>query len=359
MLPKSDSLQLTKTPGGILIRAGLILILLIGLIEGVLRFIQPDILPRSVGSNQYQLEIKLLKLEAFIEEYSGVDILIIGSSVTNTGFIPEEIQDAIYQETGQTLRIFNFGVEGFTINLNNQIIEYIVNKYQPKVILLGSEIRDFSDKTAIGTTKRVMSSEWIQHIGGETDLTGWLAENSLTMQYYLALRNWTREDYLTQRAKYLLRESKTLLDGYEADKGVVYLTPPDPNNPDHVEVLNIFAGFTISPERLDALESFLEIGIGHDIPIIIVEFPTAPEFFLFFGGGENDHLLYTQTLQSTTEANQGYFIPALPPENIPYNGRSDYSHINERGAIVFSRYVGEALVSILSDLEISFMDEGP
>lgn len=356
---KSDSLNLKEAPGGIVLRAVFILLILLGLIEGVLRYTQPDILPRSVGSNQYQLEIKLYKLEEFIEIYGGVDILIMGSSITNTGFIPAEIKAAITQETGQDLRIFNFGVEGFTVNLNNQIIEYIILKYQPKLILLNSEIRDFSGKTAVGTTNRVMSSRWIQQIGGDENLSGWLAENSLTMQYYLGLRNWTRRDYLAQREKQLLRESKTTVDGYEAEKNAATLTPPDPTNPEHQSVLETFGDFTIDECRLKAIESLLETGKKYGIPIIVVEFPTSPEFFLFFGKGENDHTLYVQTLQSTVESHQGIFLPSLPPENIPTNGRADYTHLNQRGAIIFSRYVGETIANILPSLGISFSDETP
>ncbi len=351
------SLALAKWPGGILLRTILILGTLIGFIEGVLRFTAPDVLPRSLGSNQYQFEIKWYRLEEFVRERGGVDILIMGSSVANTGFIPEEITAALESEFGE-VRIFNFGVEGFTVNLTAQIIEKVIRTTRPKVILFSTEVRDYSDQVARGTSRRVLSSPWIQHIGGEESNEGWLADNSLFYNYFLGLRNWTQPDYGLQREKIITRSASAQPDGYEPDKGVVYLTPPDPDEPGHQSMLELFENYEIAPERLASLEKILAVGEEYGVLIVTAEFPVAPEFYLFFGDGEADHQLFVQTVENTVTRYNSYFIPAIPAEDMPSRGHSDYTHINDIGAKVYSQYIGKALMKLFLQENINFVGAG-
>lgn len=353
----AKSLGLAKWPGGILLRAMFVLGVLIGFVEGVVRFTAPDVLPRSLGSNQYQFEIKWYRLEEFVQERGGVDILIMGSSVTNTGFIPEEIAAALESEFGE-VRVFNFGVEGFTVNLTAQIIEEVIQTTHPKVILFSTEVRDYSDQVARGTTRRVMSSPWIQHIGGEESIEGWLADNSLFYNYFLGLRNWTRPDYGLQREKIITRSASAHPDGYEPDKGVVHLTPPDPDEPGHQSMLDLFENYEIAPERLASLEKILAVGEEYGVLIITAEFPVAPEFYLFFGDGEADHQLFVQTVEDTVTRYNSYFIPAIPAEDMPSRGHSDYTHINDFGAKVYSQYIGEALMKLFLQENINFVGGG-
>ena len=103
----------------------------------------------SLGSNQYQFETKWYKLQDFVAQHGELDVLILGSSIVNTGVSPDDVNEVFQENAGTKLKIFNFGVEGFPINLTELIAEKLLITYQPKILIIGSEIRDLSAETAL------------------------------------------------------------------------------------------------------------------------------------------------------------------------------------------------------------------
>ena len=66
---------------------------------------------RSVGNFHYQFEIKWFKLDRFVKQNRGVDVIILGSSLVNTGIDPDVMAQVFYERTRRRIRIFNFGIE--------------------------------------------------------------------------------------------------------------------------------------------------------------------------------------------------------------------------------------------------------
>ena len=350
-LLKSQSISIRFSFGSLILRTLLVLILFLFVFEGISRtnFIKDRIPVESWGVNHDQFEIKWRKLQAFVEEHGGVDVLIIGSSEVNSGIIPDEINAFLSERTGQSLRIFNLGIEGFTINLNALLIPYLIETYHPKLIILGTEIRDYSSETSLETIARITSSPWIQYINGGIFIEGWLAENSQSFRYFLAYRNWTHLDFPTHLQTIANRLPDVLENGYEQDNQVNLEVSdfPNPNDADEQEKFEAYSDFVMDPDRLNSLNEFLNLRQTANTWIIVVELPIYPTFWDYFGNGEADHDLFVRTVSEAALSSGNFFISSLPIEDIPSNGWANRTHVNKYGAPIFSRYLGEQITALL------------
>ncbi|MBE0582280.1 MAG: hypothetical protein IH612_00800, partial [Desulfofustis sp.] len=140
------SIQIKRPVGGIILRALVLLLVFLAALEGAARtsFVQNKLEVASLGNYHYQFEIKWFHLQRYVKTNGGVDVIFLGSSLVNSGVQPEAVNQAWTAESGQPpLRIFNFGVEGLTIEPNSVVARLLVETYHPKVIVFGTEIRDY------------------------------------------------------------------------------------------------------------------------------------------------------------------------------------------------------------------------
>ena len=164
--PKSPSLKLDRPIGGIVLRAALLLVILLAAVEGAARipWVARRLSTPSLGNYHYQFEIKWFALQRYVEAHDGVDILFMGSSLVNSGIEPEQVNQTFTAATGQPeLRIFNFGVEGLTIEPNSVLAGLLVETYHPKVIVFGTEIRDYAANNGVEVAEKFLSDPWIQY----------------------------------------------------------------------------------------------------------------------------------------------------------------------------------------------------
>ena len=324
----------------------LIFVFLFGFAELLSRWDTPQsgLNVRSVGSYHSQFEIKWFKLQDYVRRNGGVDVLLIGNSMVNTGIDPKVLAREYEERTGQALRIFNFGVEGLTVAPNSDLVNVLVEEFNPGTILFVTEMRDYTALNGLEVEQQFLADEWLnaQVTGSDTPRT-WLKDRSTALQKLLPLRNWSRSDFLDNFLMTIRRYGDTTALGYEADRntGEDIPVPPDPNEPKEQENFALFSNYAMDAGRLADLEQILSIADTEHV-IFVTELPIYPTYFVYFGG-EEVHAQTLATLESVVAQNGGVFLPPLAWELIPLEGRVDHHHLNFLGAPLYSELLAEQL----------------
>lgn len=329
-----------------LFTAVLVFIGLVLLSEGLFRATCLDqVFPlRSLGIYHAQFEIKWFELKDYVREHGGVDVLLLGNSMVNTGIDPDILADEYEFRAAESLRVFNFGVEGLTVAPNSVIARILVQKYHPRTLIFVTEMRDYAAGNGVEVEQQLLGDEWmLARQGGQETPRAWLKENSTVVQHLLPFRNWSRADFLDTFLMSVRRYRDTSPSGYEADlnTGTDIDVPPDPDDPDEQGDFALFADFSIDPGRLVNLGSILDL--SHEgTTVIITEMPVYPTYFTYFGG-EQYHDNYLSELVPFITEKGGVFLPAVSWEHIPLDYRVDHHHLNDKGAALFSALLAEQL----------------
>jgi hypothetical protein len=363
---KKSSLTIDRPIGGILLRALFMLVILLAVLEGAARvpWVARRLPPPSLGNYHAQFEIKWFHLQRYVEKHDGVDIIFLGSSLVNSGIEPEQVNKAFVAATGEPeLRIFNFGVEGVILEGNSVLARLLVETYHPKVIIFGTEIRDYAANIGVEETDKFLSDAWIQYRTGNFTLRGWLAEHSAAYRIFLAYRNWMRWDFADNRSNVIKRTNALTDDGYDIENRVDKnpYRQPDPNDPEDAEALELFAGFEIAESRLNDLDDLLGTMQTSDTTVLVVEMPVTPQFFEYFEAGEEVHQEFLAVVSEKVTGAESVFYPGIPEDQLPENGRSDRVHLSKYGATVFSQYLGEWLgeLYLTSGIDLRQEDDLP
>jgi hypothetical protein len=351
-----------KRSSSVLIRTVVALLLTMVLLELAARtpWAQKAIPYRSFGIFHYQFEIKWFRLQQFVEQNGGVDVIVLGSSLVNTGVDPEVMAQAYYEQTGSRLRIFNFGVEGLTIDPNSVVAKILVDKYHPALLLYVTEMRDFIAGLGLEYQARFLSDPWMKYQQGKINLLGWLLDHSMALQTYLPYRNWMRADFPETIHLYRYRSLNTSTSGYEAENqvGENIDIPPTPSSPEEVSNFKEYSNYKIAPSRLENLESILSLDKIGGTKVLVVEMPVHPTFYVYVGG-EAVHKQFQQTISSAVLNAGGYFIPAESCSDIPLAGRANRWHLNKLGAPFFSTCLAKELVNLAAEQKTDFISAAP
>jgi hypothetical protein len=314
---------------------------------------------RSVGDSDYQFEIKWFRLQDYVKQNGGVDIIILGSSLVNTGIDPDIVAQTYYEQTGVHPRIFNFGVEGMTVAPNAVIARLLVERYHPALLIYITEMRDYIAGNGMEYETPFLNDPWLRYQRGDFTFLGWLFDHSAALQHYLPYRNWMRSDYSDTMALYINRYHDTSASGYEPDSatGINIDATPDPNNPTDSIYFEAYGNYQIAPSRLENMQSILDFSRSKGTSVLVVEMPVHPTFYVYVGG-EGVHQQFQQTIASLVTSNGGSFIPAETCIDIPLEGRSNRWHLNYLGAPVFSKCLGAQLVILAGQQSSNFINGG-
>jgi len=329
----------------------LILIIIFGMLEGFARTRAAErLLPlRSYGNYHTQFEIKWQKLEEFVHVNNGVDVIVLGNSMVNTGIDPAILATQL-TSSGEPLRIFNFGVEGLTGAPVADLASLLVDTYHPATLIYFTEMRDYLAGNGDDTAKNFLADDWLQYRLGQKSFTGWLVDHSFALQQLLPLRNWARADFLDTWLHNMRRFENTHPDGYEPEIQNSDFTGklPDPNDPEAQKLFALYGNFNIDNERLRYLKQIIDLR-EKGTYVLVTEFPVYPGFYTYFGG-EQVHADYLSRISDYTREQGGLFIPPVSPDLIPLAGRADDHHLNEVGAKLYSGLLGQQF-SILCQMQ--------
>jgi hypothetical protein len=312
---------------------------------------------RSVGNFDNQFEIKWFRLQDYVKQQGGVDIIILGSSLANTGLDPDIVAQTYYQQTGVHPRIFNFGVDGMTIAPNSVIARLLVEHYHPALLIYVTEMRDYIAGNGIDYETPFLNNPWLHYQTGDFNLPGWLEDHSSALQHYLPFRNWMSPDFSGTMPIYLRRYQVTTASGYEAEQAVANNLdyPPNPNNPEDAQYYKDYGNYKIAPSRLKNLQTILNLNQEKGTSVWIVEMPVDPSFYIFVGG-TGVHQQFQQTIATVTTSAGSSFLPAEACDNIPIVGRANRWHLNYMGAPIFSKCLGSQLAVLAGQQKTSFIN---
>ena len=299
---------------------------------------------RSVGDYHTQFEIKWFKLEEYVQQNGGVDVILLGNSMVNTGIDPD-ILSARYEElTGQKLRVFNFGVEGLTVAPLSKIAKILEDRYHPGTMLLITDIRDYSALNGLDVENQFMDNDWLNYQLGTFSFKGMLVNSSTAVQRLMVYRNWSSSSFMndfdTEKGRYLLTTSS----GYEADTqhSASIDAYPDPNDPQEKAIYEMFSNYTMDPGRIKELENI--IGIDQSkTQVFVTGFPVYRTYYAYFSDAARKE--FDQNIVSIVENAGGIYIPVMDSDLIPFKGRADNHHLNYQGAEVFSKLFAEELAA--------------
>jgi hypothetical protein len=347
--PSVDRKMEQKKPASLIISLGIGLFIFIVLLLGMEIIFRQDwftrLFPlRSVGSFHSQFEIKWFKLQDFVKDRGGVDVILMGNSMVNTGIDPKVLSEEYENKTGQQLRIYNFGVEGLTVAPNSHLAEILFKTYHPGTILFVTEMRDYVAANGLEAETTFESNRWIQgFLGSDSSHQTELISASSGLQRILVFRNWSRFDFLDNLLMTVKRYKDTSQAGYEADHqvGTNIDHHPDPNDPEEKANFEMFSDFQTDPGRLGDLKRMIDLNRS-GAQFFTTEMPVYPTYFDYFGG-ESVHQQFQSEIEVFIQENGGFFIPPISWELIPVAGRADNHHLNIEGAPLFSQLLAQKL----------------
>ena len=301
---------------------------------------------RSVGSYHAQFEIKWFKLADYVRKNGGVDVIILGNSMVNTGINPAILETRYQELTGTNLRIFNFGVEGLTVAPLSKLAKILEAAYHPGTILLYTEMRDYTAANGVPVETQFLDNDWIKFRQTDTDLKGQLIDTSAGLQQLLPFRNWSSSDFLDTYLMDVRRTKETTSQGYEADKniGTDIDKIPDTNDPIEKKSYDLFSNYTMDSGRIADLLSIIEQQKS-GTKVLVAEMPVYPTYYAYFG---SDAVVekYHQDIQKIVSDANSVFLPTVSYTLLPLEDRVDNHHLNFQGAPVYSNLLAEQLAEL-------------
>jgi hypothetical protein len=325
------------------------LVLLIGLeCMARLPFVQAKIPLRSLGFSNYLFEIKWAKLNEFVKQNGVPDAIIVGNSMVNTGIDPLVINQKMKELTGKSITIFNFGVEGLNLSAIDDLARLLIDTYNPKILIVGTDIRDYSLRMDQLPSDEFLQTSWLKYELGNFSILGWLVDHSAFLQYYLLGRNWFQSDFTDQLQTVFKRYKDTNTAGYELDRHVPTgdYQKPDPQNADDKVLLDLFKNYIIDPGRLGLLDSLVKMGKENGTSVIFIEMPLQKTMYQFFDHPKQTRADFLQHIRPIIQQAGSTLIETPIYGDIPNADWGNRTHLNLNGAPIFSQFLGEQLVKL-------------
>lgn len=342
---KSNTLHLKKSSDKTLWLTLIMLFIFSGIAEIIVRMdvFQAPLTPPKLGSRHYQLGHKLALLDAEVKKNGPIDCIMVGSSMVDVGFNPDVFQSGYEETTGQGIRCFNFGIDASSAVSTAVLVRILVEDYHPRLLLIGTDARDYAVPSTDRDPVAILESPWIQYRAGHFSLDGWLTEHSYLYRYRQHLSRLLRFNFKDTLWSETRINFEILPNGFTPIfKVSTYINnPPSPQDTSYEVTYykSIYSSYKILDENLNALDGILEYN-RTGTQVILVEMPVADGLYYFFGNGEADYDRFIARISGLADLHQVPFWRTEPLDSIPDDGWSDYSHLNVTGAEIFSNWLG-------------------
>ena len=314
-------------------------------------FVQAQIPYQAYGTNHTQLELQLNILDKFVQENGAPDCFIFGSSQAFREVDAIAFAQAFEAANGEKVTCYNFGVTGSQIWTTSILNKILIQKYQPKLVVIGTSFLDYTEGREFQIDERFMQNEWLKYQTGQFTISGWLTEHSYA---------WRAITLFSYSAPYGLRMNEVLReahkwDGEIAESGFALSEKAvNPNLPvDTGFVKNLqseFGNFGVSERNLSALEETIAFSQEMGTQVLIAEMIYHPAMLELKDAWGNPRADKEQTLSFIDKVNARLrgiasdhkinFIEADPTVTLPETGWFDLYHLNRIGAEVFSNWLG-------------------
>jgi hypothetical protein len=297
------------------------------------------------GSAHDQFELQLGRLETIVAIEGGVDCIFLGNSMVWRGFDPEVFASAYSDQTGHSMRCFNFGVDGMPASSAGALASILIQDYRPQLLIYGTDARDYAVTAETRDAAVLLDTPWLRYRRGQFSPGGWLYEHIHFSRYRQSLGHLLRLE-----KTYLFVSSPRALNkdsyGFTADESVGSYVSSSPR--EHVDLrtvryyFSVLSDYRILPENVRGLQEVASYN-SPDTEVVIVEMPVPETYMDFFGNGEGDYQQFLSQVQTIAAAHDVPFQQTSALQLIPLDGWVDYSHLNTKGAGIFSRWLGEQL----------------
>jgi len=307
------------------------------------RFFHDRLLSPRLGTTHHQFELQADRLAMVARERGHVDCIFLGNSMVWRGFDTEAFTQAYREATGEELFCFNFGVAALPAAAAGLIAPWLVETYQPRLLIFGTDARDYAVPTEDEDAKVLLDMAWLQYQAGDWSFEGWLYEYSYLYRYRLHWQQILKVDHEVVRNQAQFWGGARY--GFDADDKVGDVkSPPDPHKDDYQiqYYYRLLSHYQMLDHNLVGLDQLL--GVANDkTTVLVVEMPIPATHITFFGHGEADHQRFVMTVKEMAAQYNVPFWPTTPLAIIPDDGWVDYSHLNTTGAAAFSAWLGERL----------------
>jgi hypothetical protein len=320
--------------------------------------VQAELTGPRIGSRHRQFENQIARLEKLEDEGRHIDCIFLGNSMVWLGVNPLVVNQSFFDETGQKIQCFNFGVSALPASSAGQIAPVLVEMYHPKVLIYGTFARDYALPMDVEDAYVITETPWLKYKNGEFNLPGWLYAHSKLFQYKDHIHDFLFIKYLEDVF------SSHDMPPYQAfgldpkfDIRIDVNLPPNYEDIGNKEMSKWLRSYKIYEENLAGLQQIVNQS-DHGVRVIVVEMPFHETAYEFFSNGKQDYETYIQEMDAITASTSTPFWRAdeqlfLPPENW-----WDYFHLNLQGANIFSEWLGKKLSEsyLQGDLELIPLD---
>jgi hypothetical protein len=348
------TLDITKTSGHTVFIALLLLLIIFAVGEIVVRqpLVQPYLSTPSLNSRHRHFERQWHRLETYANSGNQIECIALGNSMILNGFNPQIFSQNFHQASGWSIHCFNFGVDALTPVSAAALAQILVDTYHPKLLIFGTDARDFAISQESDETKVITDTAWVRYRLGNFSIEGWIIDHSYLYRYRRAIANLTHLD-LGQTG-----DIKRHSSGFEPlDIVADIITPPNPDDDAyHIQYYySVLNQYRIQGENQEALQQIFGQRENGTI-VVVVEMPVPDTYFSFFAHPETDYRSFMTVLSEITSDHNVLLFESTREDLIPDDGWADYSHVNNKGAVIFSEWLGQQLghAYVNGQIKVSF-----
>ena len=307
---------------------------------------QAPLTPPKMGSRHYQLGHKLALLDAEVKRNGPIDCVLVGSSMVDVGFNPSSFPTGYHEMAGREIRCFNFGIDASSAASTAALVKILVEDYHPRILIFGTDPRDYGVASDDRDPAVILNTSWVKYRQGDFSLEGWLQDHSYLHRYRQHVSRLVRFQFEGTLWSETYLTLPILPNGFTPlSKVSTYINdPPSPEDESYEITYNtrIYSNYQMLEENFAALERIMDYN-GAETQVIVVEMPVSDGLYYFFGNGQADYGRFVVHINELTRLHDVTFWQTEPLDSIPDDGWSDYSHLNIKGAEIFSTWLGEQI----------------
>jgi hypothetical protein len=238
----------------------------------------------EVGGGYDVFDTQFYLLESHIREHGKPECIFVGSSVVRAGVSTSAFEAGYMEQTGQPINCFNFGVAALNVTIAPPVVEMLINRYEPPLIIYGVAMFEYNTyfyTAAPGqeplplnlNPQTILNSSWLRYQNGNLNLSGWAADRSLLYRYSLvipeALAGHAGETPADRPAHPLIE------GGIQTNPSLTLSSPLHllTHNPRNRLDVDLFSEFELHEPSLANLRTI--VGLSRpESRIVAVEFPT-------------------------------------------------------------------------------------